>query len=42
MTMQQEGGLDVQISHIHPTVDNRTEALAALYRACLRTLRASS
>lgn len=27
------------ICHTHPTVDDRTALLAAIYRACLRSLR---
>lgn len=31
----------MEISHTHPTVDDRAALLAALYRACLHSLRAS-
>lgn len=31
----------MQIHHAHPTVEDRAAALAALYKACLRQLRAS-
>lgn len=31
----------MQIRHNHPTVEDRTATLAALYKACLRQLRAS-
>lgn len=28
----------MEITHTHPTVENRTDTLADLYRACLRGL----
>ncbi len=31
----------IKISHTHPTVEDRAALLAALYRACLRSLRAN-
>lgn len=31
----------MQVTHTHPAVDDRAAALAALYRACLRSLMAS-
>lgn len=31
----------MQIHHTHPTVENRTDILASLYRACLRSLQAA-
>ncbi len=31
----------IKISHTHPAVEDRAALLAALYRACLRSLRAN-
>ncbi len=31
----------IKISHTHPAVEDRAALLAALYRACLRGLRAN-
>jgi hypothetical protein len=31
----------MEITHSHPTVDNRPDLLSALYRACLRGLKAA-
>ncbi len=31
----------IKISHTHPMVEDRAALLAALYRACLRSLRAN-
>lgn len=31
----------MEITHTHPTVENRPDLLTALYRACLRGLQAT-
>ena len=43
MVSQQSGnpGVAIRISHTHPTVEDRAALLAALYRACLRSLRSN-